>query len=406
MVNKLARAVMYLFRDGATAQFPAFSVREWERTYYWLDASGMSLYLLERLRTLQLTHMLPMSVHRRLVQNYADNSERSQDMLHEFVRINGGFAQMGMRYANLKGFSLTPDFVPDYKLRYQSDLDLLLDFKDAPRAADFLHSLGYRLQSVDSPVWEFKTNADSLPAISDLYKPNPQRCVELHFIQALDASAFNLLDRVQKRHCNGYVFPALSEADRFLGMSMHLFRHLRSEWTRLSWLLEYKNFLVAHKQDHAFWSDLQNAATISRTTAIAIGCCTLTTEKSFGESLTPETRERATFAVPAAARLWIEQYSDVVLLANYPGTKLYLLLEEAVTDDAATAKRIKKHRLLPLHSMTKITQAPAGNDTLRGRGRRALWQIDFFVLRLRFHVIQGFRYLLEAQRWKRILAVS
>ena len=44
----------------------SFTLRDWERSYYWLDASGVALYFLEAVKQQPLESLIPVSVLRRL----------------------------------------------------------------------------------------------------------------------------------------------------------------------------------------------------------------------------------------------------------------------------------------------------------------------------------------------------
>jgi len=402
MEIRLARAVMQLFHEEKSAHFPAFSTREWERTFYWLDTSGMALYLLHELRLRGLTSQLPDKVLWRLEMNYTDNRARSQQIFNEFMRINTSFTKLGLRYANLKGFALIPDAVTDPALRYQSDLDLLVSHCDALRVSESLKHFGYLLTGVGSSTWEFKANAGVLPVIEDMYKPMPQRSVEVHLLP----SKFNgLLDHVQMQQWNGYSFPALSETDKFISLAQHLFRHMRSEWTRLSWLLEFKRLLHTHRNNAQLWGNVRTAASSSREIATAIGASMLMTTMVFGDCIPPGVSEWTIDMLPSAVRAWIVRYGEAVLLADFPGTKLYLLLETALAEGASDVKAFRRKRLFPLRPPPLIVHEPTENDTLRLRAGRVRLQLRYIAFRLRFHVVQGARYLLEAQRWKRITPV-
>ena len=98
--------------DGLYALLLPLSLHQWERSYYWLDASGMALYLLRQLENLDLLDTLPRQVRTRLKQNYADNRLRSTSMFQEFVELNSAFQAAGVDYCNLKGFTLAPISLP------------------------------------------------------------------------------------------------------------------------------------------------------------------------------------------------------------------------------------------------------------------------------------------------------
>jgi hypothetical protein len=395
----LARAVVQLFYEEKPAHLPVFSPREWERTSHWLDASGMALYLLAQLRSLGLAGQLPDVVLWRLEKCCTDNRDRTLDLFSEFARINAGFSELGLRYANLKGFTLFPHAVADPALRYQSDLDLLVPHDDAPRAAEFLKRSGYLLIHAGSSIWEFKANVGVLPAHEDMYKVRPQRSIELHLLASGGTEA-RLLDRIQVQQWNGLSFPALSEADKFIFLAQHLFRHMRSEWTRLSWVLEFKRFLDAHRDDAQLWRSVRAVASSTPQIATAIGASMLMTTVIFGDCIPPGMHEWTIDLLPLPVCTWVERYSEAVLLADFPGTKLYLLLETALAEGAPDAKTLRRKRLFPRRLPPPLVHASAANDTLRLRIGRACLQLRFTLSRLRFHLVQGTRYLLEAQRWK------
>ncbi|HEY2000960.1 MAG TPA: hypothetical protein VGG80_01515, partial [Acidobacteriaceae bacterium] len=59
--------------------------------------------------------------------------------------------------------------------------------------------------------------------------------------------------------------------------------------------------------------------------------------------------------------------------------------------------------LLPLSLPPLIVHATA-NETLSMRHRRYRTQIGFILFRLRFHAVEGFRYLRELPRWQQRLS--
>jgi hypothetical protein len=92
-----------------------------------------------------------------------------------------------------------------------------------------------------------------------------------------------------------------------------------------------------------------------------------------------------------------------VLLADFPGTKLYLLLNRDLSKDNDSGK-IDWGKVLPLHRPPRVT-CPAGGAT-RWRIGASLSEMSFLLFRMWFHIAEGIHYLIEVQRWKRILNAS
>ena len=87
----------------------------------------MALYFLDRVESLHIENALPAATLERLRGNLADNRQRSSTMLVEFASLNQSFQRAGLVYANLKGFSLSPESCPRPELRCQLDFDFLID---------------------------------------------------------------------------------------------------------------------------------------------------------------------------------------------------------------------------------------------------------------------------------------
>ncbi|GAA3112087.1 nucleotidyltransferase family protein [Streptosporangium carneum] len=74
---------------------------------------------------------------------YQGNRRRNHALADEYGRIFQGLGEAGIRYAVRKGFTLAEGEYADPALRRMTDLDLLLDRADAPRAHEVLVRLGY-----------------------------------------------------------------------------------------------------------------------------------------------------------------------------------------------------------------------------------------------------------------------
>ena len=402
MNPRFAEAVIAAFReaDGGIhlRQLARLSIRDWRRGLHWLDASGLALYFRKRVSSSGLEECVPAEILKALDQRLEDNKQRTVQLFREFEAINNAFQKSGAHYVNLKGFTLIPDYCPDPSLRCQFDLDFMIFHSELGLCQAILEGFGYAVTGRHGNVVELKAGSGQVPSIRDLYKPRSQLSVEVHFMPPSEATPTQddrgLLRR-QNRVWNGVTFPALSDADMFIAQAKHLLQHLKGEWTRISWLLEFRTFVNARMADTKLWQDVHNQVATNGEGARAVGVAVLLATQVFGEVGPPELLGWSIEAVPESMRLWLNRYAKTVLWSDFPGTKLYLLLDGELSN-GGNVRKLNMGKLLPLHRPPRVTY-PDG----RGSVRAVLSQIWFTLFRLRFHVVEGSRYVIAAQQWKR-----
>jgi len=406
MNRALAETIIRLFRDtgeDAPATLRACNLRTWNQTLNWLDASGMALYFAQHVRGHGLENALPPEITARLQTNLADNARRTSQLFDEFARINQAFQNLCLAYAVVKGFALVPDYCPEPSLRYQLDFDFLVHRRDSSALAGVMDELGYELASDAGTVWHFKKGEHRLPRISQLYEPRPQLAVELHFVDqpdpqtAVDVRPPTFL-HVKTARLNDVEFPVLADVDAFVGQATHLFKHMRSEWTRASWVLEFRRFLVGRAHDRGFWHAVNRRTAANEGARLAIAAAIAVADVTFGP--VPHNAASAIFAASDRVRCWIDLYWRDILLSNFPGSKLYLLLERELTDPQEW-KQLSRSRLYPLHRTPRVVHVEKSNSRPLGA---VVTQMRFAIFRMRFHLVEGLRYWRESRRWKRSVA--
>jgi Uncharacterised nucleotidyltransferase len=400
--QSIREAVLLIFCDPQSdlrLQLLNISSKEWQRLLHWLDISGLALYFLDRMMELQLCNVLPSDVLARLQQNLKDNTDRTHGMLVESIAIQQEFQETHLTYATLKGFSLCPFSVPRLELRHQFDLDFLVAEKSVAKARQILERRGYRLYAISGRSWEFKINEMPGIPLKDLYKNLPGRSVELH-VETSTSSRPALLERIEKREFNGMSMPVLSSVDLFLGQGLHAYKHVCSEFSRTAHLLEFRRHVLVRRDDETFWDELRSTAEENPNAFLGLGVVTQLITHVMGdfapEALTNWTVRR----LPRAARLWVEMYGRRTVFDSFPGSKLYLLLQRELESAGVPTKRSLRRALLPSRLPPAIVRASAG-EALPIRIRRYRMQLNLIFSRLRFHVVEGFRYAWESYGWWR-----
>jgi hypothetical protein len=193
--------------------------------------------------------------------------------------------------------------------------------------------------------------------------------------------------------------PVLPPVDLFLGQALHFFKHVCLPFWRAAHMIEFRRHVIARHDDVAFWKDLEQQVAGHPQTCIRLGVLILLVTRVMGQfapkALTSWTVDR----VPATAKLWVDLYAHRSVLAASPGSKLYLLLEKELEGAGVAPKRSSWLVLVPRRLPPFIVHAVAG-ETLAARVNRYSRQLHFIVFRLRFHLLEGMRYLFESILWR------
>ena len=230
-------------------------------------------------------------------------------------------------------------------------------------------------------------------SLKDLYKNSPHRCVELH-VEANTNGGSSLLARTVKRRFHGICMPALSPADLLLGQGLHLFKHVCSDFSRASHLLEFRRHVLAHREDDSLGASLSVLPRTIRGRACA--WCGNAADHSRDGGFC------SSVAYPLDGRPSSRCHAALDRTVWHPLCFRQLSRDQAIPAAAKElvpvgipAKRTLRRALLPLCLPLPVSPATA-NDTFPVRLRRYRLQLHFVCFRLRFHVVEGTRYIWEA----------
>ena len=409
MTKMLKRAVLDTFRKNTTDELSAclsmFGRREWVSSYRWLDSSGLALYFLDRLKALGIAHVLPPLVLEHLENNQTANKQRIANLLAGFVAINHSFQRANITYFNVKGFTLVPVSCPDPVLRTQMNLDFVMSGKDAALCYKALAELGYSLVTYSEHMLEFAEDALKTPHLPNIYETTAPRAVKVYVVSPREgayAAAYQQLLQRQSRTWNGVTFPVASDSDAFINQSLHIFGRISSEWTRLSWLLEYKAFVDFRRDDTAFLREVQKGAQNDPDRKIAIGIALSLIKLIFGATIPPSLEEWTIRKLDVSVHLWIQRYGEEALLADYPGTKLYLYLQNLLASSQGVKSNDGIYTLSqpPLFQPSDISKP----KNLRRQYYRALATTNRKIFRMKFHFRENVRIALNDRHWKQLLS--
>jgi hypothetical protein len=395
----LKGAVLASFQGSAreaARQFLSHSQTDWQAILVWLDISGMALYLLDRVRELEIEDSVPVPIRERLQLSLEHNRERTVTLLRQARSVVDGFQLAGISFALMKGITLTPDSVPEPALRWQTDLDFLVAESDALAATGILRNLGYKLHATSGSTLEFRSGSMGKPDLANLYRASTQRSLELHCLRRQEGLP-DRLTRASARLFEGASIPALSAADTMVQQALHLMKHLCGEHTRTSWVLEFWRHVLLRQHDRAFWSEVRVIAAAEPQADIALAMSLWLAADMFGAIPNGAAEHWAADRIPGGVLLWLRRYARELLLSDSYASKLYLLLRRQLPNrpDLKDTARL----IIPLCLPARITQ-PKPGETLADRLTRYGIEASYGWRRLRFHLFEGLRCGIEALYWE------
>jgi putative nucleotidyltransferase-like protein len=384
----------------------------WKSGLGFTDTAGLSLHLRDRLIRRNDFERVPTLIQTELEQRHSDNVQRIQDMVQEFVEMNQQLQSSDIRYLNLKGLLLAPDFVEPLERRAQYDYDFLVKKEDLQKGYSLFLEHGY--SSLHSTR---ELAADHLPPLirksgwkwnGNYFDPAIPRGVELHF-QLWDSDfeliSIQTLDKVWERSCSrafsSIAVPTLCREDMLLYVTLHAFRHLLRNDLRLSHLHEIAFFLQRTSDEDRFWEDFTSCVAQCPNTTKLVATTFELARSLFRPALYPAVSQFIERHLPATAASWVRTYGRSGAIHCYRRNRNALLLHLGLLNDSAQRWALVWQRLLPRHLPlpTYGVQTPKEAQDLKFRLAKAARYVDLLCRRGLFQLRSLFELSFQLPVW-------
>jgi Uncharacterised nucleotidyltransferase len=372
----------------------------------WLDESGLALYLLAQLQDHGVLGQVPKDFSAALEFRSAANQVRTAAMLSEFARLVNSFRGNGVRFCALKGFTLTPEFCREVRLRHQTDFDFLVTLDSLENAKGAMQSCGYELGEMAEPgEVTFTTPLRHVPTSSDdIYAVPRHREVDLLTTLRLSAHGVSIpmptpdLNDLRTKILLDIAFPALPLEEMFCFQVMHAFRHLLGSWVRISWLFEIGYFIDRHYADEDVWRAIVDRVGRDARARNAFGLVISLTRALFPRPIPEPLAELCLQSLPARIETWVAHFGMKTAIADLDGAKFTLFVHREFVDDRAFWTSYVKDRIFPVGRRSSIGRVAITDTWTRIKTKVSQWRHT--MRRSIFHARSLFSLPVEAIRFR------
>jgi hypothetical protein len=386
--------------------FRKFGEADVAKALRWLDQSGLSFYLLSRLREDSAQSCLPPHLLDALEQRLKANRARTNEWLRDFQIINEALTEGNVRFVVLKGFALVPDFCPRFELRHQADIDLWVEHGCVEEALSRLAQRGFtpRMFGPGQHVSLAGAGEERVSLNESIYRPGRFRRLELHGSLLEEAIPINMQypegqwERARRRVTGDISFFSLAPADMFIHQAHHAFKHLLSYWARPSWLYEIARFLDSTHANDSLWTEVCDSIGENAPLRDSVGMIVHLVEQLFAPRVSPIFAARCLRSLPAEIIVWNRYFGERVVLSSPMGNKVALLIQERFIKDPAVWSNHFWQRLFPVRSDLALTEICG--KTLAPTFADRWNQFRFTLRKARFHGMFLFAYPFHALRWR------
>jgi putative nucleotidyltransferase-like protein len=410
-VKALLRALQ--LRTPETTSLQQLSEKEWASLLDFCHLAHLTLPLA------QLSMKgFPLSVVERLRTNLADNALRFGRVKATYREAADALGRAGVEHIVIKGFTQSPDYVTDPRLRAQSDIDFFCPPESIAAANGALRAIGYKPS--DARISYARADHDAtLVRMGDWHwKNNPfdpemPLAIELHFclwnervshIRVPDTGLF--WQRRRTREVDGLSFSCLSSLDHLAYLTLHILRNLfLGDWI-VHHVRELAFFLHSRADDESFWQSWSQNHSPSLRSFEAI--VFYYARAWFDCRLNPLAAHEID-RLPATRRSWLLCFAGSALELMFEQNKDFLWLQLGLLSSRSEKLKILRGTLIPVHISS------INSPTFRMRNKRQLpagkgplwWQyISYLISRSSAHCRVNIATLTRGLRWRLFLLVT
>ena len=283
---------------------------------------------------------LPDWVSHRLEVNVADNAQRFRLLCAAYVEAEAALRHAGAPHIVLKGFTQSPAYVADPRLRMQSDIDIFCPHDKIDDARAALMNIGY----VPFHAQDY-SRADHIANLTrmgnwqwrgNMFDPEMPPSIEIHFCLWNDRVSLIELPEVEQfwdrrvdRNLDDVKFCGLSDVDQLGYFALHIVRGVMyGDWI-VHHVYELATFLHANATNVEFWNVWLAAHSVRLRSLEAIAFDLARKWFSCACSLIASTEIDR---LPNMQKKWLHRFSgaplEVMFLPNKDGRLLQVLLTE------------------------------------------------------------------------------
>ncbi len=372
-------------QNGSTEALQHLPDDKWRELLDFSDLSHMTLTLSQVPEP-----RFPNWVTERLRRSALQSAQRYERVKSTYIEAGAALDDAQVEHIVLKGFTQSPHYVSNPRLRLQSDLDFFCQKEDIERARVALEAIGY-----ESDKSAHNGRADHLPALvrpgswqwqGNHYDPAMPLSIELHFVLWNEALTFLPIPDIKCfwerrifRVVDGVAFAGLSDGDHLAYLALHILRNIvAGDWV-IHHVYELANFLHNHAEDKEFWQCWKQ--TYSKRLRMMASIAFVHAGCWFDCKINEQVDAEIDQLLPEEIKSWLRTFAGSSLEGMFRLNRDCVWLHTGLLQSSKDKRRVISRAFIPNHIPKKNSAAISMNlrRTIRPRSENAQLQYLFYL---------------------------